>query len=220
MKKIMIAIIIVLLLVGCGKNKKKAEEVKEPEETKKIELKYQEKGDIFYSVCYKENEYMLDLCIEEDQDFVSNMVDYIDLRMQYIFDINEEVEYTYSYKIVGVIGIRDKKTNTLIYDGNEEYVIQEGASSEPTKDFTIDESMRIDYKKYTDLLDSFKKELGTALSGALKITLHIELEWKHEKFSEPVSIENDIDLVISISEQTFNFRSYKNLRNQKTITQN
>ena len=216
-RKILILFIVAVVLVA-GCRKKKEEPIKEPEEIKKAEIKYQEKGDILYSVCYKDNEYMDDLCIDRDQDFVTNMIDYIDLRMMYSFNISEEIEYIYSYRITGIIGIRDKKTNSLLYDGKEEFVIREGATLDKTKEFIIDESMRIDYKKYTDILEDFKKELGVTLSGALKITLHIELDWEHEKLSEPVIIVNDIELVISLSEQTFNFRNYENFRNSETIT--
>ena len=208
--KIIIAlpIIVYLFLIGINKNNKET-------------LSYEEKSNLDYIVCLKEQGIYEELCQKKGMNYVASAIDYIDINFDYSFRMDKKVDYTYTYYIEGLIIINDK----AVYDKPLlEKVVKLSEEKEfKTNDvnlYAIRENLKINYSEYNDIIKTYKETYSVAVESSLKIDLHINTKAKYENFKEPIKTHNTLELVIPLTESTIDIKMFNNdADNKDTITQ-
>ena len=119
-------------------------------------INYTEKGDVNYKVYLKENDFYKEEYLGKDQVYVADLVDKVSATLKYELNMEESVNYSYSYKVNAVFKMIDKYTGRIIYSNVDELVPEKtGDLSKKSQKLKITELVEIDYDKYNDMAKSF-----------------------------------------------------------------
>lgn len=129
-----------------------------------------------YKVNLINNKYMTNNQIEqENMSYVTDLIDTIDLMLDYTYnaEINSEIEY--KYKVIG------KMEASYTQDGEEQKVwekedgiIDEKAYTVDSKQVSINEQITLDLKELNELIKEFEQEMGMNLDAIYVVVLQVE----------------------------------------------
>lgn len=159
---------IFFLKIGFDKNKKKY-------------VQYSDSKSLEYKVMLKQNEYYKNPYIEKGNQYIANLIDYINTDFKYSFNLNHE--YEYNYKIVGTVDVSDEKTNKTVYTFTEDLLNEKTGKVEGNLDIT--ENLNIDFNKYNNLIKQFVTSYDLKnVTSKLKVDLKVSVKGIDEKFSK------------------------------------
>ena len=122
--------------------------------SKKRTLNSNETKNIDYKVFIKENDFYKEEYLEENNEYVASIIDYIDVIFKYELELeNENNKYDFFYRIVADVDVKNVTTKNMIYHISED-IIPERKVIE-SNDLIINDKIKIDYNKYNDLIKSF-----------------------------------------------------------------
>ena len=177
----------------------------------KIRVNYEDKSDVYYRVNYIDDSYNSTY----NDKYVSDMVKYIDLEYTYDNLISEYVSGYYRYNVEGyLIAYEDDITNSLWerkYEllGDKTVVIDEN----DVNDIKIDDSVRIDFKKYRDELQKFIDDYGIEVDGYLHVRINIFESLNFDSLDNEYADNKVISLNIPLSDDVFKI-NVKNIDNR------
>lgn len=180
------------------------------------QLDYQIKSDINYKVFLKDNEYYGEKYLDEGMQYITGLIDYIDLNFNYKIDANKKNDYDYKYDIQADVIITDRNNSEkVLYKDN--YILKDEvvASSSATNNLNLLENLKIDYDKYNVLVNSFKSKYAISASSNLIITMHIEAIAKNNNVDKEITDKEDMKVIIPLSEQTINVLKEYNTAGKK-----
>ena len=169
----LIVIAILLFAISSGKlmlaiNSK--EQVVEQKTIYNYKNNYNEKA----TINLKENPYISENEIAEDQAYLSDLISTIDMKMQYKYTGSEQEKIIYNYKIETILKAAYVKENKSYDILNKVETIKEvGEKTENSKDISITEFITIDYAKYHSLIKQFKQDMGISTDTFLYIRLTV-----------------------------------------------
>ena len=118
-------------------------------------VNYNEQSDIDYKVYLKSNEFYEKNNLEKDNQYISELIDYISANFHHKISLEKEnIEYNYSYRIEANLVVQDKVTNKNVYTYNE-VLVPKNEFTTTRRDVSIDELVSIDYNKYNNLISKF-----------------------------------------------------------------
>ena len=167
---------------------------------KKISLKYRENNDVDYKVYLKENNFFEQPYIEKGKTYITSLIDYIDVTFSYNIDFDKIINGIAKYKVVAKIEA-NKSDNQMGNYWTKEYDITEEVKEKITnrQNFSINQTVKIDYNKYNELLNDFKKTVGlTNSEGILQVYLKVNEEIQREEIETP--IEGNLILKLPLSQ--------------------
>ena len=159
---------IFFLKIGFDKNKKKY-------------VQYSDSKSLEYKVMLKQNEYYKNPYIEKGNQYIANLIDYINTDFKYSFNLNDE--YEYNYKIIGTVDVSDEKTNKTVYTFTEDLLNEKTGKVEGNLD--IAENLNVDFNKYNNLIKQFVTSYDLKnVTSKLKIDLKVSIKGIDQKFSK------------------------------------
>ena len=167
---------------------------------KTIKIQYKENNDIDYKVYLKPNDYFEKNYIEKGKTYITSLIDHIQIDFNYNIEFDQRVNADYKYKIVAKIEA-NKTDNNLGNYWTKEYDISEEkeVKLKDTTTYTIMKTIDVDYNKYNDYLNEFKKSVGlTNLDGLLYVYLTVTSDLKKDVIETP--IESKLMLKLPLSE--------------------
>lgn len=121
--------------------------------TKVDVVHYEDESNLSYKVELKENEYYEDSYVEQENQYISNLINNIEANFEYELKFKEELAYNYDYEIIATANVSDTKTGKTIYEVTEPIV--EKVSEKTDAAININEEIDIDYNKYNELMKKF-----------------------------------------------------------------
>ena len=182
---------------------------------------YTETSNLDYKTCLRENEYFTEKCLDKGQQYIANIIDYIDAEFKYNFNASNVFDYNYKYTITaGVVATEKNDSSKILYNPKPEILVEEKTGNmKKSNNFNIDEKVKIDYVKYNKLMNSFRKDYTLTLDSNLIITLSVKIDGNYEKVEDKIQTEQNITLTIPLSEQTLDIKmDYKDINNSETLS--
>lgn len=154
-------------------------------------VRYDENSTVKYNVHLKDNEFYKTKNIEENNQYISELIDYIDAEFNHnILLEKNNIDYKYSYRIEASATVNDKFNHKNIYRYDEVLV--------PKKELTanhssarINEKVNIDYNKYNDLISKFVQTYSLYESeNKLTVKLYVSVSGncdENDKNSESIT---------------------------------
>lgn len=144
-------------------------------------ISYTDSENVDYKVAYKDNEYYKDEFIEKDNQYIASLIDHIVADFKYDFEMVEDLEYKYKYKIIANVNVIDSKTHKTVYKYSED--ILEEKTGVDKKSLNISENIKMDFNKYNNLISKFVKtyNLGNVTS---EVTFQMKVGIEGENFKE------------------------------------
>lgn len=180
-------------------------------------LDYNEKGTINYKVYLDDNSYYNKSYLDEGMQYISSIIDYIDINYNYTTTFSDTIDYNINTKAEAIITIVDTDDNNkVIYSSIEEL---EGFKSNDYKNnvLTTSKNYKIDYARFNKLTNEFKTRYGISAKCDLKINFYVNYSGSYKKLSS-VSNSRVMSVDIPLSEQMINITKGENINNSGSYT--
>ena len=153
-------------------------------------INFTENSNIDYSIDLLENQYYKTNRVGENIDVIASLIRNIDVEFKYNFNVDANIDYVYSYKILANLQLKEKnKTNLIYYD--EQEVISKNPVENSGRRLEIVEKMNLNYSDYDNqikqLLSDYKL---TNTESELSLTMQLNLVNKAtgEKINKVVDV--------------------------------
>lgn len=167
-----------------------------------ISISYNEKSDIDYKVYLKKNDFFETPYLEKNRTYIASLIDYILVDYDYTFDVDANVDGTYSYYIKGTISANKDDSEDAYW--SKDYVLSEKITKEydNTGEINIKSEVKVDYQQYNNLLNDFKSKYGVSMDGVLTTSLVIENNIENELIGRTVVKNSNVDLKVPLTSAT------------------
>ena len=202
-RTVMVSIIFVLslLFLFIYINKRKVEYVK-----------YNENSIVNYKVYLKDNEFYKVNIVEEDNQYVSELIDYINANFKHNITLEKNnLSYSYSYKIIATAIVKDKNTGKNIYQYKEELVSEKNVSANRANS-VINENVNIDFNKYNEHISKFIQTYTLfETENTLKVELLVDMVGSCDENNNNRSTESITTLEIPLTHKTVSIDVMSNI---------
>lgn len=169
----------------------------------KVEFAYSEKGNTTYKVYLNENPYYENDYLEQNMQYVSGLIDYIDINFDYNFESLTNANYNYNYDISAKVIITEKNDgNKILYTKEEILLNQVDKTTDETNTYTINDNVKINYDKYNTISENFRREYALSVESYLLVTLNVNTGIKNNKSFNNLDINNSLSVKIPLSVST------------------
>lgn len=180
---------------------------------------YNEKSNLDYQVYLKENNYFEEKFLGKDRQYIASLIDYINADFNYELNASSPFNYKYKYWVTATLSAKEKIDNSKpVFE--KEFTLLEPKDFEfkDSSDFTINESIKIDYTYFNDIMNSFKKDYGLSVDGNLIVRLHVDMNGNAKNIKQGINSNQVMELTIPLSEQTININmDYKDINNYEVV---
>ena len=137
-------------------------------------LHFQEKGNVKYSVCLKDNDFFEDECLDSNMSYVASLIKNISLDFNYQFNGNyDNLASSIDYEIRAKLIIENKDTKTKYYE--KDYVLVPKTTDSVQNSgtlYNLDKKVNIDYEYYNNIATNFKSQYGVDSQSYLEVYLN------------------------------------------------
>ncbi|MBQ9018842.1 MAG: hypothetical protein IJ097_00845 [Bacilli bacterium] len=169
-------------------------------------IPYDEQGTANYKVHLSDNTYYNKDYLDEGMQYISSIIDYVDLDFRYIANYQGIKNYKVDKNIVANIKITDLDDNNKVIYTKTETLKEEHADLDK---LSINDSIKIDYVKYNDLVNEIKSKYAISAKSTLSVSYNIIYSSEEEGLSTAKKMVVDIPL----SEQMINITKENIARN-------
>lgn len=189
-------------------------------------LHFQEKGNVKYSVCLKDNNFFEEECLDSYMSYVASLIKNIQLDFNYQFNSNiDNLVNSIDYEIIAKLIIEKNDTKTKYYE--KEYVL-----SPKTTDFTLknktlynlNKKVNIDYEYYNNIANNFKSQYGVDTQSYLEVYLktnnNINSEYKDIPSAATISVQIPLSqkaIEINFNTKEINKSTEKNIVSKSVV---
>lgn len=173
-------------------------------------IEYTEKGSADYSVKYKDNQFFDKEWIEENQTYISSLVETMTADFNYNLKTeSSDLGFNYVYKVDANLIIANKDNGTPYYTQTENISQSKEKSFAKGENVRFSESVVIDYAKYDAIARSFVTTYGleNSVSCTLVVTLDVDILSSSEEFYIKDQSKYSTSLNIPLAVDSFNITS-------------
>ena len=165
-------------------------------------VSYEENSEIDYKVYLKDNNFFEENYLNEDQQYIASLIDYVSAKFNYKLDLSDDIKHKYSYYIDAIVEVKDKTSKNILYSYKDNLVeFKEEDSTGKTTE--LSEILNINYNKYNNLIKKFVSvyEL-TNSESVLNINMYVNIQSLCSAGSKVDEKNSIITLSIPLTAQT------------------
>ena len=180
----------------------------------KVYVTYQEKSSVTYKVYLLDNDIYQNKYLNMNERYITNLVDYIDVDIDYQELFNHSLSGYYTYQVINtLVGYSDDINDSVFkkeekIDNKTEVLNQNNLS-----EITLSNNIKIDYHKYLLELKDYNNRYQTNLSGYLETRILVKENLDFFNKGNIQESEKEIKLLMPLSYETFKI-DVKNDHNQ------
>ena len=156
----------------------------------KTSITYTESANIDYNIDLIPNEFYSTSRLDENVDAIASLIDRINIVFKYNMNFSENIDYTYSYKIVANLELKEKNKTNLIYSNRQEAInrqLIEGSSNV----LDISEEINLVYGDYNNqinrLIEQYKLD-NTESQLILMMQVNVVNKQTGEKINKDTNV--------------------------------
>ena len=180
---------------------------------KKNEIKYvnyKENSKVNYNVEVQENNFYESNVLKQDKQYIADLIAAVNTEFRYDFEVFDEIEYKYNYKIEAYANVIDKDTNKELYSNAEILLDTKEGNSKGKLNLT--EPIVLDYNKYNSKINEFVKTYNLKnIRSALAVKMYINIEGASKEFKKEESV---ITLEMPLNQNTVSVTDKEDKANQ------
>ncbi len=147
-------------------------------------IPYTEENDLDYRVYLKNNDYYEDEYVQ-DMDYISNLINYIDLNYNYSLVVDKKIDLEYSYNVISRVKIYNNEEGDLIYKKDETLVDEVRGTKQGM--IQINEDLKINYPTYNNYVKEFQNQFSLFANSKLEVIMTIQVKDKEGKLNKSYS---------------------------------
>lgn len=182
---------------------------------------YNVKRNIDYKVYLKENNFFKDNYVEKDKQYTSDLIDYINVDLSYLFNGSAITNMNYDYDITAtIIGEYENSNNGKEELLKKEYKLLEtqNKSLYDTQEFDINQNLKIKYDDYRKVVDDFNNQFDLSMDAYLNIKLNIKYNGLILKNKYEVNGKDKLELNIPLTKQIIKIETKYDKETNKNLT--
>jgi len=147
-------------------------------------ITYTEQNDLDYKVYLKNNDYYENEYVQ-DMEYISNLINYIDLDYNYSLVVDKDMDLDYSYNVIARIKVYNNEEGNLIHK-KEETLVDEVRGTKKGM-IQINEDLKVNYPTYNDYAKQFKNQFSLFANSKLEVIMSIQVKDKEGKLNKSYS---------------------------------
>ena len=173
------------------------------------EIKYTENGGVNYKVHLMDKKYYNKDYLDEGMQYISSIVDYIDLSYRYDASFDTKDTFKVAKTVTANVKIVDgDNEDNVIYQKSE---ILKNDSTSGDK-IGINDSIKLDYRKYNNLTNDFKSSYGISA----KCTLTVDYKIDYYGANSNIKQSKVLKVTIPLSEQMIKIQKSEGISNSSS----
>ena len=166
-------------------------------------VEYSENGTAEYYVLQYDDEFYDSSVIDGGQAYVSELIKEISVFFDYELNMDaSDIEYSYSYKVDGILTVKDKDKDVLI-EKKYEILPETSNVQSSNKRLEIDKAVSIDFPMYNSFASSYIKTYNlTNAKATLNVAMQIDVTGNSSRFEKSQENTYFIALDIPLAETT------------------
>ena len=211
-----IAISIVLCIVSCY-NLVNVNSDKGIISSKKAIYSYKNKFNYSYDVTLKDNKYMETKYSDKSKkNYVTDLIDNLELNLNYSYEGSLESDISYKYKIVGIINGAYTKDGEEVNVWEKEYTLKdETSNSKKSNNVNIKEKLNLNLAEQNALVKEFEDEMQMSLNTNYVVKLIVNTETTTD--GEKVENEYTSSVAIDLGKKVTAVSGENNLEKEESI---
>ena len=175
---------------------------------------YSESGYTEYQVNLKDNEFFQEEYLENNKQYISELIDTIRASFNYQINIdNKEIEYKYKYSVEAELEVKEKSSQKVLYT-KKEVLLAEQEDTTTNLSVNINKSVAVNYAKYNDYIKKFIPTYKLDnVDNNLKINMIVSVAGDCEDYSENVSKATTMSVIIPMATKTLSIDVSDNIIN-------
>ena len=148
------------------------------EEVKGNELyTYNYNSNLSYKVYLKPNSFFTASYLGMNKQYISSLIDRIEIDTKYNFNSSKELNYNYTYEIVATAkGLYSESEGSSTEIWSREYTIAPGETKSGTgNSFSINKTISVDYDMYNEIMTEFRNKFGLSVDSRLDVVIKINV---------------------------------------------
>ncbi len=154
---------------------------------------YNESSSIDYSVCIDKNEFYDTECLEENMQYISQLVKTIPVNFKYQVGLSQEINYDLKYRVVGELRISNKDSENVLYS-SDDVLVPLTSLKDNNNSILIDTNLNINFREYSKYVASYMNKYGLSSDAFLDVVLYLDENTGERKIAS---------LTIPLNVQTF-----------------
>lgn len=142
---------------------------------------YKQTPNISYTVNLKDNNFYDTKTLPMNKYYVTRIIDSIDSTFNYEFSSDHVSDLKYTYDITATLVGKNTTTDGEVEVWSKTYTILKptSQSSKDSNSFRINENVKLDYKYYQTVVETFKSEIGLNIDAVLNVKLNVSVSGKY-----------------------------------------
>lgn len=180
-----------------------------------LTLYYNENASTNYRVYLKENDYFEEKYLGSGKQYITNLIDYIELDFNYALNASNPFDYEYKYYATATVTANEKNEPSKILYTKEskilENVIEKNSDSGV---YNLNKKIKINYDEYNAVINNFKKDYILSVDSKMVVKFFVELSGKYGLSNTPIKTEHIMSVSIPLSQQTIDIKVLSNNLNE------
>ena len=178
---------------------------KHPSENSLPDYHYSTNSDIKYKVYLKENDFYEEDYLEENKQYPSELIKYIDVDFSYLFNGSKMTDFNYSYDVIAtIIGEYENTSSGKSELWKKKYTLLEPQNKIVSNSTTFDikQNIKINYDDYNKIVNNFKTKFRLAIDAYLNVKVKINYDGEIKHLNSNVSDIDVLELNIPLTSST------------------
>ena len=173
------------------------------------EIGYEERSKINYKVYLKDKKYYNKDYLDEGMQYISSIIDYIEVNFKYNVEFDQENNYTINKRVLADVKIVDSDKNDKIIYSKQDIIKDEKVKGDK---INLDDTIKVDYKKYNGLTNEFKTNYAISANCSLVVSYYVYYE---NEFGD-IKQNRILNVTIPLSQQMINISKSEDINARKT----
>lgn len=165
---------------------------------------YKKNSDIKYKVFLKENNFYEEKYLEENLQYTTDLINYIDVDFNYLLTSSRKTIFNYSYDVVAtVIGEYENSSGRgEIWKKEEVLIPSENKILPDSATFNIKQNVIIDYQKYNNIVKEYIQNFNFSIDAYLNIKLKVSYNGTISDINSTIKDEDILEINIPLNKPT------------------
>ncbi|MBQ9011925.1 MAG: DUF5305 domain-containing protein [Bacilli bacterium] len=176
--------------------------------TKEELYSYNYNSNLDYKVYLKPNNFFTAQYLGMNKQYITSLIDHIDVNAKYSFQSSKELTYTYSYDMVATVkGTYSDGDAKSVEVWSKAYPILPAETKNGTGNtITIDKNITVDYKTYDQVMSDFRNEFGLSVDSRVDVAFKISITGGLPDGEQTLQETNTMTLQIPLLKQTIEIK--------------
>lgn len=163
---------------------------------------YNVKRNIDYKVYLKPNNFYEGKYLEAGKQYTSELIDYVDIDLSYLFNGSNIINMNYDYDISAtIIGEYENTSSGKSEIWTKKYKLLENQTKQvfDTTEFDINQNLKIKYDDYNKIVNAYKSQFKLAIDAYLNVKMNIKYDGKIQKNKKDIKGTDNLEINIPLS---------------------